>query len=315
MTFNCDDIKTPRPPCALALGTFDGVHIGHAKVIGEAVSAAAGNGLAARVLTFPDLPGDFIETRARAPRIMSNVLRERAIYACGAGEICYFDLKNGGFEYIPERFVDEVLIGKLNAKRVFCGFNYRFGRGGVAGPDELGKLLRERGAELTVIPPVELDGEPVSSSRIRRLIAEGDVANAARALGRPFSTDLPVERGHQIGRRIGFPTINNRFPQGRLIPAFGVYATRSVFGGVRHDSVTNVGTRPTVGGQEVTEETHIFGVDEDLYGRIVEVEYVARIRGEMYFESLEELRDQIARDKETARKILSDFGESDLNAN
>ena len=309
MTFNCDDIKTPLTPCALALGTFDGVHIGHAKVIGEAVSAA-GKGLVARALTFPDLPGEFIETRAHAPRIMSNALRERAIYACGVEEICYFDLKNGGFEYSADRFVDEVVIGRLNAKRVFCGFNYRFGRGCCAGPRELGELLRERGAELTVIPPVVLDGEPVSSSRIRRLIADGDVENAARALGRPFTTDFPVERGRQIGRRIGFPTINNRFPQGRLIPGFGVYATRAVIDGARYGAVTNVGTRPTVGGQEVTEETHIFGIDEDLYGRIVEVEYVARIRGEIYFESLDELRAQIGRDKEAARKLLSDFNDN-----
>ena len=305
MTVRCDDIKTPLSPCALALGTFDGVHIGHARVIGAAASAAAESGVSARVLTFPDLPGDFIETRARVPRIMSNALRERAIYACGAEKICYFDLKNGGFEYSAERFVEEIVIGKLNAKRVFCGFNFRFGKGGAAGPEKLGELLSANGAELTVIPPVELDGEPVSSSRIRRLIAEGDVVNAARALGRPYSTDFPVEHGRQIGRSIGFPTINNRFPQGRLIPGFGVYATRAIIDGVRHGAVTNVGTRPTVGGQEVTEETHIFGVDEDLYGRIVEVEYVARIRGEIYFESLEELRRQTARDTETAGKILS----------
>ena len=305
MTFRCDDIKTPLTPCALALGTFDGVHIGHAKVIGEAAAAARESGAVARVLTFPDLPGDFIETRARVPRIMSNALRERAIYASGAEEICYFDLKNGGFEYSAERFVDEVILGKLNAKQVFCGFNYRFGRGGSAGPEELGRLLEARGAELKVIPPVELDGEPVSSSRIRRLIADGDVANAARALGRPYSTDFPVEHGRQIGRSIGFPTINNRFPQGRLIPGFGVYATRALVDGAWHGAVTNVGTRPTVAGQEVTEETHIFGVDEDLYGRIVEVEYVARIRGEIYFDSLEELRLQIVRDTEAAEKLLN----------
>ena len=306
MIIRCADIKAPLTPCALALGTFDGVHIGHAKVLGEAASAAKSGGLAARVLTFPDLPGDFIETRARVPRIMSNALRERAIYACGAEEICYFDLKNGGFEYTAERFVDEIVLGRLNAKEVFCGFNFRFGRGGAAGPRELGELLSARGAKLTVIPPVELDGEPVSSSRIRRLIADGDVANAARALGRPYATDFPVEHGRQIGRSIGFPTINNRFPQGRLIPGFGVYATRALVDGVWHGSVTNVGTKPTVGGQEVTEETHIFGVDEDLYGRIVEVEYVARIRSEIYFESLEELRLQIERDKEAARRILAD---------
>jgi len=306
LTFRCEDIKTPLTPCALALGTFDGVHIGHAKVIGEAALAAKNGGLAARVLTFPDLPGDFIETRARVPRIMSNALRERAIYASGAEEICYFDLKNGGFEYSAERFVDEVILGKLNAKRVFCGFNYRFGRGGCAGPRELGELLSARGAELTVIPPVELDGEPVSSSRIRRLIAEGDVATAARALGRPYSTDFPVEHGRRIGRSIGFPTINNSFPQGRLIPGFGVYATRALVDGVWRGAVTNVGTKPTVGGQQVTEETHIFGVDEDLYGMTVEVEYVERIRGEVYFDSLDELRRQIERDTEAAKRILAD---------
>ncbi|MBO4583724.1 MAG: riboflavin biosynthesis protein RibF [Clostridia bacterium] len=305
MIIRCADIKAPLTPCALALGTFDGVHIGHARVISEAASSAKKSGVAARVLTFPDLPGDFIETRARVPRIMSNALRERAIFACGAEEICYFDLKNGGFEYTAERFVEEVVLGKLNAKEVFCGFNFRFGRGGAAGADKLRALLEARGAKLTVIPPVELDGEPVSSSRIRRLIGDGDVENAARALGRPYSTDFPVEHGRRIGRSIGFPTINNSFPQGRLIPGFGVYATRALVDGVWRGAVTNVGTKPTVGGQEVTEETHIFGVDEDLYGRIVEVEYVARIRGEIYFESLDELREQITRDTAKAKEILS----------
>lgn len=305
MIIRCADIKAPLAPCALALGTFDGVHIGHAKVLGEAAFAAKSQGVTARVLTFPDLPGDFIETRARVPRIMSNALRERAIFACGADEICYFDLKNGGFEYTAERFADEIVLGKLNAKEVFCGFNFRFGRGGAAGPRELETLLSARGAKLTVIPPVELDGEPVSSSRIRRLIGDGDVENAARALGRPYATDFPVEHGRRIGRSIGFPTINNSFPRGRLIPGFGVYATRALVDGVWHGAVTNVGTKPTVGGQEVTEETHIFGVDEDLYGRIVEVEYIARIRGEIYFESLGELRSQIERDTAAAKAILS----------
>ena len=304
MIIRCDGIKAPLSPCVLALGTFDGVHIGHAEVIGKAAAQAKALGLAARVLTFPELPGDCIETRTNAPRIMSNAQREQAIYDCGAREICYFDLGNGGCEYTAERFVDEIIIGRLAAQEVFCGFNFRFGRGGSGNAELLGELLSSRGAKLSVIPPVELDGEPVSSSRIRKLISEGDVENAARALGRPYSTDFPVEHGNEIGRSIGFPTINNRFPVGRLIPCFGVYATKARVDGVWYGGVTNIGTRPTVGGQEVTEETHIFGIDADLYGKTVEVAYIKRIRSEAYFESIDELRHRIELDTAAAKEIL-----------
>lgn len=311
MTFRCDDIKERLSPCVLAIGTFDGVHIGHARVIGEAVSSARRLGVPARVLTFPELPGDCIETRARVPRIMSNAMREREIFALGAGEIYYFDLRNGGSDRVAEDFVDGVILGQLNAREVFCGFNFRFGRAGSGDAETLGAALSEKGARLTVIPPVKLDGEPVSSSRIRRMIAEGDVETATKALGRPYSTDFPVEHGRRIGRTIGFPTINNRFPEGRLIPCFGVYATRALVGGQWRGGVTNIGTRPTVGGQEVTEETHIFGTDADLYGKVVEVAYIKRIRGETYFESLGDLRDRIARDTVIAKEILSREKEKD----
>lgn len=306
MIRECAEITSPLSECAVAIGTFDGVHIGHVKVIGSAAEKAAALGVPTRVLTFPDLPGDSIKTRARAPRIMSNALRERELINCGADDICYFDLKNGGSEYTAERFVDEVICGKLNAKEVFCGFNFRFGKGGSGDAERLKELLSCKGVELTVIEPVLIGEKPVSSSRIRSMIAEGDVENAALALGRAYSTDFEVEHGNRIGRSIGFPTVNNRFPIGRLLPGLGVYVTRTFVNGEWYGSVTNVGTRPTVGGQEVTEETHILDFDGELYSKSVEVEYIKRLRSEKYFDSLEELRSQIKKDVLLAKEVLKE---------
>ena len=184
MSLYCKDITNPLSVCTVAVGTFDGVHIGHARVVSAAAHRAKELGVTARVLTFPDLPGDNIETRAKVPRIMSNSQRQRALVECGAEEICYFDLKDGGCEYSPERFVEEVLCGKLNAKEVFCGFNFRFGKGGNGDTALLEKLLSEKGVALTVISPVTYDGTPVSSSRIRGMIANGDVDAASKLLGR-----------------------------------------------------------------------------------------------------------------------------------
>ncbi len=306
MILHCKDVKTPLSESAVAIGTFDGVHIGHAKVVSAAFEGAKKRGIVARVLTFPELPGDYIEARVRAPRIMSNALRQRALTECGAQEICYFDLKNGGADYSAERFVDEVICGMLSAQEVFCGFNFRFGKGAAADTQVLKRLLSEKGVSLTVIPPVTLDGSVVSSSSIRSMIADGDVEGAARLLGRPYATDFEVEHGNRIGRSIGFPTVNNRFPKGRLVPCFGVYATRTLVDGRWYGSVTNIGTRPTVGGQEVTEETHIFDFHGELYSQTVEVEYIKYLRSERYFESLDELRSQIGNDVSLAKNILSE---------
>jgi len=307
LSLYCKDITNPLSVCTVAVGTFDGVHIGHARVVSAAAQRAKELGVTARVLTFPDLPGDNIETRAKVPRIMSNSQRQRALVECGAEEICYFDLKNGGCEYSPERFVEEVLCGKLNAKEVFCGFNFRFGKGGNGDTALLEKLLSEKGGALTVISPVPYEGTHVSSSRIRGMIANGDVDAASKLLGRAYATDFEVEHGNRIGRSIGFPTVNNRFPIGRLVPCFGVYVTKTFADGEWYGSITNIGTRPTVGGQEVTEETHIFGFSGELYSQSVQVEYIKYLRSERYFESLNELRAQIESDVITAKNILNNI--------
>lgn len=302
---NCNELNSPLTGCTLALGTFDGVHLGHIAVLKAAADEAERLGIPSRVLTFPELPGSTINTRTRVPRIMSNPLREKALAGCGINDICYYDLSGGGADCTPEEFAEKIIVGRLNAVHVFCGYNFRFGCGGKAGPRELEKLLEESGVGLTVIEPVMQDGEPVSSSRIRSLVSDGKVVEAAVLLSRPFETDYTVKKGKMLGRRLGFPTVNSSFPFGGLIPGFGVYATRSLVDGTWYDSVTNVGTGPTVGGNEVTQETYILGIDQDLYGRTVNIRYIDKIRNEKFYESLEDLKTQIKNDVSEAERILS----------
>ena len=275
---------------AVALGFFDGLHLGHRAVVDGAVRA---EGLLPCVCTMTfdqDAPA-----RKRAPLLCTPSDKQRRSAALGVA--LYIDLPFTLLSDLsPRAFVRQVLSERLDAQLVCCGFNYTFGKGGRARAEDLAALCAEYGIACRIVPPVRLDGQPVSSTSIRTLLQEGRPEQAARLLGAPFSFDFPVIAGRQLGRTLDFPTINQRLPEGFVRPRFGVDVSRTRLDGVWRPSVTNVGVKPTVGSDAVLAETHILGCDRDLYGRRIEVGLLEFVRPERKFASVAELKQQIAKD-------------------
>ena len=266
---------------SVALGNFDGLHIGHMRVLENAVTGA--QGAEPVVLMFEDHPRKLLSGRM-PPRLITPGLRTRML-----------------------REVGILLIGELRARALSCGYNYRFGARGAGDVALLRELCAARGVALHVADCAEYAGEPVSSTRIRAAIADGRAREACRMLGHPFSYDFTVVSGDRRGRLLGFPTINQFFPEDYAVPKFGVYAARAWVHGRYYPAMANIGVRPTIGTQSMRSETCILGFSGDLYGKNVEVGLLAYLRPEKKFEGLEALAAQMNRDAEGARAAFDAF--------
>lgn len=281
-------------PSAVALGFFDGLHLGHIEVIKRALLK---DGLCSVVFTFNDktsLPkfsgkkGHCIITHEQKTEIFGGLGVER-VYAPDFGDVK---------DYTAREFVERILRDELNASFVVCGYDFRFGKGGEGNPETLKQLCSEYGMECEVVPAVAVDGVTVSSTAIREMITKGDIETANRFLGYELSYKLPVMEGSKIGRTIGFPTINQKIPDYMVKPKNGVYKSWTIVDGRTYRSITNIGVKPTVdykGGAVM--ETHITGYDGNLYGQTVRVALREFIRDEKKFAGLEELKQQIEEDK------------------
>lgn len=278
---------------AVALGTFDGLHIGHTAVITSALRQKE-SGLVPVTLLFDEHPQAVL---GKAPlEILQKSKRAELLSLWGMktetvrfADIC---------QMTPEAFFTDILLNQLHAGALCCGENYRFGAGGAGDIALLRDLCDANGITLCVSPCVAYEGEPVSSTRIRRAVENGDIKAANAMLGRPFCYRYPVVHGDARGRLIGAPTANQHFDSGFAVPAFGVYAAAVTVNGCRYPGVTNIGVRPTFDGRELRSETHIIGFCGDIYGQTIEIGLLNRIRGEIRFDSMEALAAQIAADKE-----------------
>ena len=287
----------------IALGFFDGVHLGHGALLRRTVEEAKRRGVLSALFTF-DRPPKEVVTGIPCPLINSQEDRAglvRRLYGVEHVIIAPFNAEMMATPW--DTFVTDILRQHLHAVHLVAGHDHHFGHRNAGNPE----LLREKCAELgmgcDIIPKVALDGVTVSSTHIRRLLAAGDVETAERFLGHPHILTQEVRHGRRIGRTMGVPTINMAFPPHVMAPAHGVYATAAVLpGGRRYIAVTNVGTRPTLdNGTDVTVESWLPDFDGDLYGRPVRIEFRHRIRGEIRFPSLDALRAQIAADADAAR--------------
>jgi riboflavin kinase/FMN adenylyltransferase len=281
----------------IALGFFDGVHIGHSALMRRALAAARESGLVPSVITFDAHPIGFVTGRG-VPLINSPEDRAGLIQRLfGIDDIIFlhFDRETASMRW--DKFVEH-LADEFGARRLIAGHDFRFGSGGEGDAALLQEKCRALGLGCDIIPEVKLGGVTSSSTYIRELIARGDIATANEFLGHPHVLTDFVRYGYRLGRVIGTPTINMCFADGVLIPAHGVYATRVYLGGDGgHIGVTNIGTRPTVSDSDrVTAETHILNYQGNLYGKTVRVEFFERIRAERQFGGVEELKEQIARD-------------------
>lgn len=281
-----------------ALGNFDGLHIGHMAVINAAKVMAEKNGAKPCALIFTEHPLSVLSGKAPVT-LFTEDIRNRILTEIGV-DICNLDFKSL-MNMTPEMFFEKIVIEMMGAVGVCCGFNYSFGKQGAGTPDLLKKLCEDRGIDFYMAPEIDYLGDPVSSTRIRSSIENGDMENANAMLGREFTYRQLVVDGDKRGRLFGTPTINQYLPSELVEPRHGVYMSKTFVDGKAYYSVTNIGIRPTIGAGPVSSETYILDFDGNLYGKYVEVSLLRYIRSEKKFASIEELMNQIKRDAETVR--------------
>ncbi|MBR4858790.1 MAG: riboflavin biosynthesis protein RibF [Clostridia bacterium] len=292
---------------AVTLGSFDGLHKGHMTVIACAFEMQKKHGLSPLVLLFDKHP--MLALSGKAPdTVLQPSLRDGIIAETGAEKrIVPFDLVK---DMTCREFFEKILIEKLNAGGVCCGWNYRFGKNNEGGIDELRALCDEFDVRLEVSKPVDYQGSPVSSTRIRQAVENGDIPLANALLGREFRYKQTVVDGQHRGRLIGSPTINQRFDSGFVKPKKGVYASVTIVDGKEYPSVTNIGLRPSFENEDFRSETCILGFSGNLYGLEIEVRLLDYLRDEVKFESLDKLSAQICRDAEKSEEIFKNRGEA-----
>ena len=287
---------------AIALGFFDGVHIGHGALLEKTRERAAEIGATASVLSF-DVHPDKLDFGDDVPLINSSLGREEIIRRCyGIDNVVFLHFNKHTMRIPWKDFLDEI-IERLNLVWIVVGHDFRFGYKGEGTSEKLKAYCEEKGIGCDIIQAVTLDGRVVSSTYIRTLIAEGEMEEAARYLGHPHTLADTVRSGYHLGTRLGTPTINMYFPDGVIVPRHGVYAAKVFLeDGSSHIAVCNVGVRPTVSeNNRVNIESHLLDFSGNLYGRQARIEFYRFIRPEKKFGSFEELAEQIHRDAEEAR--------------
>lgn len=283
----------------IVLGTFDGLHKGHAAVLNAALNF---ENLIPVAVTFNEPPkrktqGAFVPMLCRAER------KNEMLKSMGFSEIFVLDYDEV-HNLEPIEFLN-MLFEKYDVKATVCGFNYRFGKGGSGDAALMSHYCSEHGAESVVVPATTVSGQTVSSSLIRELIAKGDISFANMLLGHPFAFESEVLHGEERGRTMGFPTINQRLDEELVVPKFGVYASAVTVAGKDYPAVTNIGIRPTFILKKPLCETYIIDFDGDLYGQNITLKLLDYMREEEKFDSLEELAYAIENDKEKAVKAFN----------
>lgn len=298
-----ESYPSDSPPSVVALGVFDGVHLGHQRILATATERARVLGLRAIACTFDPHPLQVLQPeRAPAPIMgIDDKLKILGRHGLDAAMVISFTREFSRIE--AERFAADVLAGALKAKEVVVGFNHTFGRGARGTPALLEELGARAGYAVHVIPPLSVNGIVVSSSVIREALRSGDVAKAWLLLGRPYVARGSVLHGSGRGRELGFPTANLK-PDHELILAPGVYAGRASWDEGSAGAVVNLGVRPTFGEGEPWLEAHLLEFSGDLYGRTMTLAFLAHLRAERKFDSAEALRAQVARDIASARRFL-----------
>jgi riboflavin kinase/FMN adenylyltransferase len=300
---NIDQLP-PHPHPVVALGNFDGVHLGHRAILKTAIDRARAASGTAFALTFDPLPAKVLAP-ARAPRlILAPEDKLELLRASGIDGVIVIAFTAALSQLAPAEFVRDYLLGKIGAREVVVGHSVSFGHARAGNAEGMAELGRRMGFETVVVGPVTVAGAVVSSTRMRELIAAGEMRTVARLLSRNHFLSGTVVHGRERGRTIGFPTANLNSAT-ECLPPDGVYATRVILPDGAFASITNIGMRPTFAEPARTIEAHIFDFDRDIYGAKIRLEIVERIRGERKFESGQALAAQIAEDLKRAKEILA----------
>lgn len=300
---HADDVPSGT---VVTVGNYDGIHLGQRSVLERVVARARATKLLATVVTFDPHPLTVLQPEAAPPRITTGTQRERLLEQLGIDLVLVIRF-TPEFARTPARgFVRDFLHGRLQAAEIYVGANFSFGHRREGDVSLLQEMGQAHGFRTFAVEEVRLEGERVSSTRIRRLLREGRVAEAARLLGRPYALTGIIARGDRMGQRLGWPTINV-LPDNELVPSDGVYATRVYFPSFSSsfESATNIGTRPTVYENfERVVESHILDFGADVYGEAVELSFYKRLREERIFPNMMDLSAQIRRDVDATRELF-----------
>ncbi len=303
-----DDLSNFEAPAyaVVTSGTFDGVHVGHQKILREIVQVAKAHHGKSAVLTFWPHPRFVLKKDQDALRLLTT-FEEKAILLekTGIDYLIKIPFTKQFSELSSEEFIQSILVDKLNTKKLVIGYDHRFGKNREGGFDYLMEHSGQYGFETEEISRQDVDHIGVSSTAIREALSSGEIKSANDLLGRNYCLSGFVMEGDRIGRSIGFPTANIDVPESyKLIPADGSYAVYVSWNGSKYFGMLNIGLRPTVSGQERRIEVNIFDFEEDIYNERLTIEFVDRLRKEQKFENIEALKAQLSNDKENARKIL-----------
>ncbi len=288
-------------------GTFDGVHLGHQKILQILRETAQKTGGESVVLTFWPHPRVVVSKDSQDLKLLSTIDEKiELLENQGVDHLLVIPFTREFSELTSEEYVKDILLKQIGTKKLVIGYDHRFGRNREGGFDYLKANSELFGIEIEEIPRQEIENLTISSTKIRQSLMIGEVSSANELLGRKYSFTGIVVKGRQLGRTIGFPTANVQVSQFyKLIPANGVYAVRTFFRNQWHEGMMNIGTRPTVDGIGRTQEVNIFNFDDDIYGETVTVEIIDYIRPEQKFNGLDELKAQILADKTKSKEILS----------
>ena len=287
-------------PTVLTLGVFDGLHLGHQQIMQTVAERSNAIGAHATAITFDPHPRAVLHPATAPPLLQTLDQRLANLEVLGIDQAIVVPFTREFAANPADDFLRDIVHERLHAREVYLGKGFAFGRGRGGNIDLLRRMSVELGFFADEVPEVCLRGRRISSSRIRELLSEGHVNLARRMLGRPYGVEGVVIRGNQRGRTIGFPTANLK-PHNRVVPRNGVYATATLVDGTWRRSITNVGVRPTFDdGREVSIESFIFDFDGDLYGDVLRVRFLRRIRDERKFSGIDELKAQIERDTHRA---------------
>jgi riboflavin kinase / FMN adenylyltransferase len=291
-------------PTVLTLGVFDGLHLGHQFIMKTVVDRARAIGAMPTVITFEPHPRAVLHPESAPPLLQTFDQKIEALGLLGIEQTIVIHFDQAFSEIRAEDFLRDFVVERLQAREIYLGRGFYFGHNREGNIELLRKISNRLGFIADEVPEVQIRGERVSSSRIRELILQGRINLARRMLGRPYGVEGPVVRGAERGVKLGFPTANIH-PHNRVIPRGGVYVTGALIEGHWRRSVTNIGTRPTFGDHlESSVETHVIGWSGNLYGNVVRVRFLHRLRDEKKFGSIDELKNQIGRDVARAQRYF-----------
>lgn len=296
--------KCTRAYPVATIGNFDGHHLGHRALLQTVVETARNAQGTALVLTFDPHPVKILAPRVDLRFLTSPAEKLAHLEAAGIDEVVFLDFTPTFAGMSPNQFVEDILYRSLALSELFVGNHFAFGKGRTGHIDDLVRLGEQYGFLVHPVTPVVIEGDVVSSSRIRRVIQEGNMEQATLLLGRVYGIQGTVVHGTQQGQAMGWPTANLHIPADRVVPPDGVYAARTIHAGQIFDAIAYIGTRPTFGVGERLIEVNLLDQTSDLYGQEITVQFAARVRGDHTFASADELSKQIARDVEQARISL-----------